>query len=254
VPAPRRSQQTHAGIAHPDRPAGSPRLAATVAGLGLLVLAVLTPLANFGILKTLIIAGDATATAHNISPNDGLFRLAVGAFFVVAVVDMVVAWALNNVFQPINRNVSSLGALLRVAYAVVLAVSVNNLLTALRLVGGTDSLSAFGTDQLQAQMMVALGTFQSGWDLALIIFGLHLLVEGVVVFQASRRLRVLGIFLVAAGLGYMVDGGGKVLSPSYSMTVALFTFVGEPMLMVWLLWKAFKGGDTKREKAVKAFA
>jgi hypothetical protein len=242
------------GAGHADRSAGAVRLATLAAGLGLLVLAILTPIANFGILKTLVVSGDAAATAHNISANDGLFRLGIGAFFVVAVVDMVVAWALNDVFRSVSRNLSSLGALLRVAYAVVLAVSVNHLLTASQLAGGAGFLGAIGTDQLHAQTMVSVGAFQSGWDLALIVFGLHLLVEGAVVFRASKRLRVLGVFLAAAGLGYVVDGAGKMLSPDYSLTVAVFTFVGEPMLMVWLLWKGFKGGDTARGKAVEAFA
>jgi len=31
------------------------------------------------------------------------------------------------------------------------------------------------------------------------------------------------------------DGCGKVLVPNYSLTVALHTFVGEPLLMFWLL-------------------
>lgn len=113
----------------------------------------------------------------------------------------------------------------------MLAIALNNLLSALQLLGGADFLNAFGTDQLQAQMMVLLSAFQSGWDLALIIFGLHLFVLGMLVFRSGQRLRVLGILVIAAGLGYMVDGGGKLLLPNYNMMVAMFTFVGEPLLM-----------------------
>jgi Domain of unknown function (DUF4386) len=127
-------------------------------------------------------------------------------------------------------------------YATMLAIAVNNLLSALQVVGGADFLKAFGTDQVQAQMMVLLGAFQSGWDLALIVFGLHLFVLGILVFCSGRTgLRVLGILVIAAGVGYLIDGVGKVLVPNYGLTIAMYTFVGEPLLMLWLLWKAIRG-------------
>ncbi len=163
-----------------------------------------------------------------------------------SVIDVLVAWALYIWFQPVNRSLSLVAALFRVVYATMLAIALNNLVSALQLVGGADFLNAFGTDQLQAQMMVLLNAFQSGWDLALIVFGLHLFILGMLVFRAGKRLGVLGILVVAAGLGYIVDGGGKLLLPNYHLTVAMFTFVGEPLLMFWLLWKAIRGVDAKR--------
>jgi hypothetical protein len=160
----------------------------------------------------------------------------------------VIGWALYIRFQAVNRSLSLLAALFRVVYATMLGVALTNLVSALQLVGGADFLKAFGTDQLQAQMMVLLSAFQSGWDLALIIFGLHLFVLGLLVFGSSkgRALRVLGILVIAAGLGYIVDGCGKLLLPDYSLTVGAYTFVGEALLMFWLLWKGIRGTDGKR--------
>jgi len=152
---------------------------------------------------------------------------------------VVVAWGLYFVFQPVNRSLSLLAALLRVVYATMFAIAVNNLLSALQVVGGADFLKAFGTDQMQAQMMVLLGAFQSGWDLALIVFGLHLFVLGILVFSSGKTgLRVVGILVTAAGVGYLIDGVGKVLVPNYSLTIAMYTFVGEPLLIFWLLTQA----------------
>jgi hypothetical protein len=130
-----------------------------------------------------------------------------------------------------------------------LAIALSQLATlALQLVGGADYLKTFGTDQLRAQMIVLLSAFQSGWDLALIIFGLHLFVLGLLVFGSSKgkALRVLGILVIAAGLGYIVDGCGKLLLPDYSLTVGAYTFVGEALLMFWLLWKGIRGTDSNR--------
>jgi hypothetical protein len=231
------------------------RHAALASGLGLLLLAILAAIINFGVLQKVIVAGDAQTTAQNIKAAQGLFRVAIGGFFAVAILDVVVAWGLYFVFQSVNRSLSLLAALFRVVYATMLAIAVNNLLSALQVVGGADFLKAFGTDQLQSQMMVLLGAFQSGWDLALIVFGLHLFVLGILVFRSGKTgLRVLGILVIAAGLGYLVDGCGKVLLPNYSLTIAMYTFIGEPLLMLWLLWKASRGFRPTAPAPAKAFA
>ena len=231
------------------------RQAALASGLGLLLLAIVAAIVNFGVLQKLIVAGDAQTTAQNIAAAQGLFRLAVGGFFAVAILDLVVAWGLYFVFQPVNRSLSLLAALFRVVYATIFAVAVNNLLSALQVVGGADFLKAFGTDQMQAQTMVLLGAFQSGWDLALIVFGLHLFVLGILVFRSGKTgLRVVGTLVTAAGVGYLIDGVGKVLVPNYSLTIGLYTFVGEPLLMLWLLWKAIRGFRSAAPTSAQALA
>jgi hypothetical protein len=41
----------------------------------------------------------------------------------------------------------------------------------------------------------------------------------------------------------MVDSLGKFLSPTYNLTISLYTFLGEPLFMLWLFWKGIKGFD-----------
>jgi Domain of unknown function (DUF4386) len=66
--------------------------AAVTAGVGLLVMAVLAFFGSAG-LSSLSVAGDAAKTAQNIAGHELLYRLSVGSFLVVAVLDVVVAWA-----------------------------------------------------------------------------------------------------------------------------------------------------------------
>jgi len=77
--------------------------------------------------------------------------------------------------------------------------------------------------------------------MGLILFGFHLLVLGYLVFKSGYVPKWLGVFLVLAGVGYIVDGFGKTLSPDYNLNIAQFTFVGEVLLIFWLLWRGFKG-------------
>lgn len=55
----------------------SKRRVALVAGLGLLLMAVLAGRANFAVLERLIVDGDAAATANAIIDAFGIFRLAI---------------------------------------------------------------------------------------------------------------------------------------------------------------------------------
>jgi hypothetical protein len=79
--------------------------------------------------------------------------------------------------------------------------------------------------------------FKDGWDAALLVFGLHLVVVGYLVLRSSFAPRSLGVLVAVAGLGYTIDGVGRVLLSGYDANLTRFTFVGELLLMVWLLWK-----------------
>ena len=77
------------------------------------------------------------------------------------------------------------------------------------------------------------------------VFGLHLLVLGALAFRSGYVPRYLGALLSVAGLGYLVDGLGKTLSPSYGLSVAAFTFIGEVVLMLWLLIKGWRTSEAR---------
>jgi hypothetical protein len=218
----------------------SPRSAAVVAGLGLLLMAALAPFANFYVLGNLVVANDANATANNILASLGLFRIGIIVFLVVAVLDVIVAWALYVLLEPVNKSLSRLAAWFRLVYAAVFAVALLPLLNILQLLGGAAYLKAFETNQLHAQVMVSLGAFHAGFDLGLVLFGFHLLFLGYLVFNSEALPKWLGILISIAGLGYLIDSFGKFLIPNYNISIAMFTFIGEFLLIFWLLWWGMK--------------
>ncbi len=217
------------------------RTAAIVAGSGLLVMAILAGFANFSVFQSLVVADDAKTTAENILVSAGSFRIGIFFFLVVAVLDVVVAWALYILLKPVNNNLSLLAAWFRIVYAAIFAIALTNLFNVLQLLTGADYLKVFEANQLYAQGMLSLNAFQSGWDLGLVIFGLHLLVVGYLAFKSGYIPKWLCILLAIAGIGYMVDSFGRFLVPNYNLTIAAFTFVGEVLLIFWLLWKGIKG-------------
>jgi len=223
------------------------RNSAIVAGLGLLFMAIIAPIAQFGVLQKLIVAGDPTITAKNIIASVGIFRIGICIFLIVAVLDVVVAWALYILLKPVNKSVSLLAAWFRVAYAAIFVSAVNNLLTVLQLLSGSDYLKVFETNQLNAQVLLSLNSFTDGWNIGLAIFGLHLSVVGYLVFKSGYFPKFLGILVMIAGLGYLIDNLGKLLSANYTVSIAMFTFIGEVLLIFWLLWRGVKGFDKEME-------
>lgn len=199
-------------------------------------MAILSPIAYLNTFQRLVKFDDASLTAQNISNSMGAFRTAILLLFVVALVDVLVAWALYIVLMPVNKNLSSLAAWLRVIYSGIFIFAISKLYVALQVV------TADGT-----QAMTYLKAFQSIWDKGLILFGFHLLILGYLSFKSGYVPKWLAFFLLLAALGYIVDGFGKTLSPTYNLSISQFTFIGEVLLIFWLLWRGIKGFGKGRQ-------
>jgi hypothetical protein len=218
---------------------------ALVAALGLLFMAVLAPFAQFGVLQALIVPADVAATITNVLASEGPFRAAIAAFMIIAILDIAVAWALYVLLRPANDSLSLLVAWLRVAYAAVFAYALVNLLDVAQLVQGTNA--AASSPQTQAQVASAIASFENGWHLALAIFGVHLVGLGVLLVKSVEFPKPLGALVAVAGVGYLADSFGTILVPGYTLTISVFTFVGEALLILWLIKIAIKGSRSSED-------
>ncbi|RBQ16342.1 DUF4386 domain-containing protein [Spongiactinospora rosea] len=197
--------------------------ASLVAGIALLLMTLLAGFANFVAIEGLTTPGDAAKTARDIAGSETMFRWGVAAFVLVAVLDVIVAGALLALFEPVDRRLSELAAWFRIAYAAVLLVAAAQLVIALDLLDDP------------GQVLRAVESFTTIWHLGLLFFACHLLLIGYLGYRSGFMPRVIGILLVLAGLGYLGDGLGLLLVRNYSFNIALFTFVGEVVLIFWLL-------------------
>lgn len=209
-----------------------PGTAALIAGISLLAMAVIAAYANFAVIMNLEVPGDPSTTAANLVESAGQARLAAAGLIIVVILDVIVAWGLYIVLRSVNPSLSLLGGWLRLAYAAIFAVAINSLLNALHTGLMDPALAGF-----------FLESFNSLWQIGLIIFGLHLCVVGYLAWQAEFIHWLFGLLLIIAGLGYIVDGFGTVLIPDYSLDLAVFTFIGEVALILWLLIRGRKLPD-----------
>ena len=209
--------------------------AALVAGLGLLVMALLAGVANFAVLERLVVEGDAAGTTSAILDALGIFRLAIVALFAVAVLDLVVAWALWIFFDWVQHVVAVIAAACRALYALIFAIAISHLASAAQLLSGQPVNSS-----VELEVLAEIQQFDDIWRVSLGLFGLHLLLIGWLAFS-SMVPAVVGVLVAIAGLGYLIDSLASLLSAEYTVELASVTFIGEVVLMISLLVFAFRG-------------
>lgn len=220
----------------------SPRRAARLAGVGYVLIFVLAIFANFVVREGLVESGNAAATVANITESIGLFRLGLVAFLAIFVLDVVIAWALHIVFRNVNRDLSLVTAWLRLVYTVLLGVALVFFFQVLQLLSGADYVTALGSEQVNAQVMIALESFNATWLVGLAAFGLHLILLGVLIIRSGLASRWMAYLLMAAGGAYIVDTIANAtlanyadLAPAFLLMVALPSVIGEGWLGLWLL-------------------
>ena len=218
----------------------SQRQAAMTAGLGLLVMTVVFLLSDSLIFQKLIVPDDAATTADNIAASANLFRSGIGGLVIVALCDILVAWALFVFFAKVNRSLSLLAGWFRLVYSVLLVVALFNYVGVLQLLSGADYLHGIHSDHLNADVMLSLSAFSDEWSIGLLIFGLHLLILGYLALRSDDTPKFLGVLLVIAGPAYVIDGFGKMLTPDYGWNLAMIVGWGELVFMFWLLCKSVR--------------
>ena len=78
---------------------------AVIAAISLLIMAIIAPIANFNLIGKMLVSADAAKTLLNISSSPGAFRTSIVLFLLVAILDVVVSWALYIFFKPVNNRI-----------------------------------------------------------------------------------------------------------------------------------------------------
>ncbi len=184
--------------------------------------------------------GDAVATAKNILSNELLFRTGIIGDIISNTIFVFLVLVLYRLFKQVNEHRAKLMvALVIVQIPVVFIMEALNI-TSLMIFKG-EILKTFELTQRQDLAMLFLKINEYG-TLALEMFwGLWLIPFGQLVYKSRFIPRILGIFLIIAGIAYMIDSFISLLFPSYHAFVnqptLLLVAIGEISIMLWLLIK-----------------
>jgi hypothetical protein len=224
------------------------RQAALIAGLGYLFTP--TPFAEFYVYPHLVVSGRMDQTSQNILAHQNLFAVGILCYLFSYVLDVMIAWALYYLLKPVSNSLSLLAASFQLVYAAVGLSASLNLVTVLRVLSTPENATLFGAGTVQAEVQLLLTSFRATWGMSLILFGVHLMLVGYLVYRSSYIPKLIGILLVIAGLGYVVQNLNAYLFPEPDLSYIGIALIGELVFMFWLLIRGWKIRDLSPE-AVK---
>jgi hypothetical protein len=133
----------------------------------------------------------------------------------------------------------------------MLGIAMLNFVVILILLSSNNYLTVFETDKLHAQVLIFINAFYDVWALGLIVFGFHLVALSYLAFKSEYIPKILGILLIAAGSGYLIDYFGKLLFPNTDVAISMIVGWGELIFMFWLLFRGGKKTSRDADKEIK---
>ncbi|MEI5908346.1 DUF4386 domain-containing protein [Bacillus spongiae] len=224
------------------------RHSAIIAGVSLLIMT-LAAFFSYGYVHSSLINPDnPLATLNNIEASAHLFKAGIFGWFVILITDILVSWAFYLFLKPLHKGFAVLAAWLRLMYTAILAIALSNLLQVVELVSYRGELFNESQITLASQVFMSIRTFESTWAFGLIVFGMHLLIVGIVVINTKTVPKVISILLIAGGVSYILIQLLIVFFPTFDNVITILEIIlsipmtiGELGFGVWLL---IKGGKT----------
>jgi hypothetical protein len=227
----------------------SPLLYARIAGVLYLMIIIFGIFGEMFVRSGLIVQGDPAATAGNIIASEGLFRVGFLADSIMFLCDVALAVLLYVLLRPVSKVLALITMCFRLAQTAVLALNLLNYYAADLILRGSDYSSTFGTDEVAVLTSFFLDLHAHGYDLGLLLFGVHCVLVGYLVFKSHYLPRALGVLVAAAGLTYLIGSYTRFLFPGYVGVVTpiyVVAIVSEVSLCLWLLTRGVNVGQWER--------
>jgi hypothetical protein len=211
------------------------RTFAKITGYSLLLMAIIAGFAFGFVLPKVFNPSQLDIVQSNLADNLQLYNWMLLAILLVLLLDILVSWTLYMYFKNDNRKIALLSGILRIVYTVIFGTSAFYL---------TKNLNP--TETNDEIIINNFQLFQSIWSAGLIIFGIHLLLVGILMKLHNPMPKILWYLALIAGISYVIVHFLKLtLSQSdivinLEMILALPMAIGELGLAVWLIIKGGK--------------
>src|SRR5438034_9510914 len=225
---------------------------ARIAGAIYLTMVFTGPFSLIYVPNKLIVRGNAAATADNILAHETMFRLAILADLIGAVIFICFGIALYKLLSGVSRTWAGLMiAFVLVSAAVGFLNTLNNI-AALTLFRGADFLAVFDKPQRDALAYLFVRLHSQGISIDEIFWGLWLFPFGLLVFRSGFLPRWIGVWLMINCFGYVFLSVISFFFPAYTDKAFLYlqpVLFGELAIMLYLL---IKGANVKALQAEAA--
>ncbi|MEZ4644826.1 MAG: DUF4386 domain-containing protein [Chloroflexota bacterium] len=203
---------------------------------------------------SLHVAGDATATAENIRASESLYRSGVVSYLIVFLSEIGTTILLYKLLAPVNKTLALMMMATRLMQAAVHAANLINFIFPLLLLHGGDYLTSFAPDQINSLVLLFTDVHYYGVLVSEAFFAVSLFLLGYLVYKSELFPGILGIMLVIAGVGYVLDSFGIFLMPQHKALFANImiapAIIAELSFTLWLLIKGVRTSKAESRQAL----
>lgn len=219
----------------------SPKLYARIGGVAYLIIIAAGLVGEMFVRNSIIVSGNATATANNIMASPLAWRMGIAGDLVMHLGDIVLMLVLYVLLKPVNKHLALLVILFNLIQTAVLVANKLNLMMPLFLLGDAGYLKAFTPEQLQALAYVSVRAHSYGFGIGLIFFGAVCIVEGYLIYVSGFLPKAIGVMMQIAGVCYLVNSFALILAPKVAAmlfpAIMAPAFIAELSLCLWLIIK-----------------
>ena len=225
---------------------------AKISGIAYLMIFIAGFYANFAVLESLIDISNTSITTTNFINNHAQLGRGILGFVLMLAFDLILVWSLFSLTKSISKNLSYIASFFRLIHALFFGVALFKLVQIYQLTNITSS-----SLELKDKVKVLLLDFDTLWTVGLLFFGIHLIVLGYLALNSGYIPKTLGVLLILAAIGYLIDGIAKLCMTNYNDYKAIFevivimpSVIGEFSFTAWLLFKGFKRRKSQKFVAV----
>ncbi len=197
--------------------------------------------------SSIVVAGDAAATARNILNSEFRFRLGEVGEFIGGALYLGVTVLLYQLLKPVSKPVSLFAACCGAIGLAIGAAGTVRDLGVVTLLNGSQLPTAANASQMQEVALSTIRLFGLGFSVSMVYFGLQVATVGVLMARSDFFPRLLGVLLTIGGSTYVIGSLAVMLSPTIGGQLFRFVipvaFIGEGSATLWLL---FKGVNVER--------
>jgi Domain of unknown function (DUF4386) len=212
------------------------RTFAQLTGYSLIIMALSAGFSLGFVFPKIFIEGQLFGAQSNIAKNLNLYKWMLIGLGTVLLLDVLVSYTLYEYFRKDNKKLALWSGIFRIIYSIVFGIAIfylsNN-------IGQLDN----------AIVIENYNLFHKIWSIGLIVFGIHLLILGLLMRIHKLIPRILCYLMLIAGMSYILIHLLKTFFPRLiTLSDSLNTILGLPMALaeIWLaIWLIAKGGKNQ---------
>lgn len=215
-------------------PQTSPKRMARIAGVFYLITIVAGIIAQGLIAERLVNSRDAFVTAANILAHGDLYRFGYTAYMIEMTAQIIMTMLFYELLKPVSRTGSLIAAVIGVVGCGIKAFSRLFYIAPAFVLGGTDYLDTFSSEQLHSIALLFYHLNEMGTAIAVVFFGFSTLITGWLIIGSTYLPRVLGWFAVVGGIGWLAFLWPP-LGYRLNLYIAAVGLLGSLATIVWMI-------------------